>query len=168
MSVGAAADRPIFPNDRDIEDHVYCIFEFPAPGYDPKDPAGKDQKIGVEYSSINGNGFGGYGETVYGTGGTLLIEKELEALLYRLDATTSKTKVVAGKDRKKDLPSWKPTPARARSPRATSRRRPSGAGPAGGRARLRGRDRALGLVHPQSRPRPTSHGAAPRWPWATR
>ncbi len=38
LSVSAAADRPLFPPDRDIEDHVYCLIEFPAPGYDPKDP----------------------------------------------------------------------------------------------------------------------------------
>jgi predicted dehydrogenase len=106
LSVGAAANRPIFPADRDIEDHVYCIFEFPAPGHDPKDPNNSRKKIGVQYASINGNGFGGYGETVYGTLGTLLLEREQEALLYKVTSspTTDKTKIAAkpvkGKDGK--------------------------------------------------------------------
>ena len=69
--------------DRDVEDHVYCIFEFPAPGYDAKDPIASRKKIGVQYASINGNGFGGYGETVFGTEGTLLLETEKEAMLYQ-------------------------------------------------------------------------------------
>jgi len=95
LSVAAAANRPIFPPDRDIEDHVYCIFEFPFPGYDPKDAHAKDKKIGVQYSSINGNVFGEYGETVYGTQGTLILEREQEALLYRVAATNERTRVVA-------------------------------------------------------------------------
>jgi len=102
LSVAAAANRPIFPPDRDIEDHVYCIFEFPAKDYDPKDPQGKNKKIGVQYSSINGNGFGGYGETVYGTAGTLILEREQEGLLYKVAATTDKTKVSAKKSKEKE------------------------------------------------------------------
>jgi predicted dehydrogenase len=101
LSVSAAANRPIFPPDRDIEDHVYCVFEFPAPGYDPKDPHARNKKIGVQYSSINGNGFGGYGETVYGTAGTLVLERESEALLYKVAATTDKTKVSSKKVKKR-------------------------------------------------------------------
>jgi predicted dehydrogenase len=83
LSVAASADRPLFPADRDIEDHVYCIVEFPAPGYDPKDPLGRLKKIGVQYSSINGNGFEGYGEIVYGTEGTLILEREQELQIVR-------------------------------------------------------------------------------------
>jgi predicted dehydrogenase len=78
LNVAAAGNRPLFPPDRDCEDHVYCILEFPAPGYDPKDPLASRKKIGVQYSSINGNGFGGYGEIVFGTKGTLILEKEQE------------------------------------------------------------------------------------------
>ena len=44
LSVAASSARPLFPPDRDVEDHVYCIIEFPAPGYDPKDPAAKPQE----------------------------------------------------------------------------------------------------------------------------
>jgi predicted dehydrogenase len=97
LNVSAAANRPLFPADRDVEDHVFCIFEFPAPGYDPNDPIARQKKIGVQYASINGNGFGGYGETVLGTEGTLLLETEKDAMLYKTHETTGKTKVVAGK-----------------------------------------------------------------------
>lgn len=76
LSVAAAADRPLFPPDRDVEDHVYCLLEFPIPGYDAKDPFASRKKIGVQYASINGNAFGGYGEIVFGTKGTLILEKE--------------------------------------------------------------------------------------------
>lgn len=81
LNVAAIANRPVFPNDREVEDHVACMFEFPAPGYDPHDPQLGRKKIGVQYASINGNGFGGYGEIVYGTKGTLILEREQELKL---------------------------------------------------------------------------------------
>ena len=93
LNVSAASGRPIFPADRDVDDHVYCLFEFPAPDYDPEDELGKRKKISVAYASINGNGFGGYGETVFGTEGTLLLEKEEEALLYRTHYVSDKIKL---------------------------------------------------------------------------
>ncbi|MBN2218519.1 MAG: Gfo/Idh/MocA family oxidoreductase, partial [Pirellulales bacterium] len=94
LCVMAAANQPIFPADREAEDHVACLFEFPAPDYDPKSEVGRRRKIGVQYASINGNGFGGYGEIVYGTKGTLILEREQEAMLY---LGPSETKVTAEK-----------------------------------------------------------------------
>ncbi|MHB9048250.1 MAG: Gfo/Idh/MocA family protein [Pirellulales bacterium] len=93
LCVTASANRPVFPWDRDIEDHVYAILEFPAPGYDPKDSYLRQKKIAVQYSSINGNGFGGYGETVFGTKATLLLAREQEAMLFDKAAATSKITV---------------------------------------------------------------------------
>jgi len=93
LSVSAAANRPIFPPDRDVDDHVFCMFEFPAANYDPGDELLKRKKITVSYASINGNGFGGYGETVFGTQGTLLLETEKEALLFQTHNITEKTVV---------------------------------------------------------------------------
>ncbi|MCC6124723.1 MAG: Gfo/Idh/MocA family oxidoreductase [Pirellulales bacterium] len=78
LAVAASASRPLFPADRDVEDHVYCLIDFPAPGYDPKNPIDARKKIGVQYASINGNGFGGYGEIVYGTKRALVLEREKE------------------------------------------------------------------------------------------
>ncbi|HEV2972406.1 MAG TPA: Gfo/Idh/MocA family oxidoreductase [Pirellulales bacterium] len=92
LTVTAIGGRSLFPLDRDCEDHVYCMFEFPAPGYD-SDP---NKKIVVTYSSINGNGFGDYGEVVMGTKGTLVLEREQEALLF---ATLTSTKIKVDKDK---------------------------------------------------------------------
>ncbi|MFH1264110.1 MAG: Gfo/Idh/MocA family oxidoreductase, partial [Planctomycetota bacterium] len=96
LCVAAAANRPLFPVDRDVEDHVYCLFEFPAPDYDPNDEHRRRKKISVAYASINGNGFGGYGETVFGTEGTMLLEREQDALLYKTASTTGKIKLGKG------------------------------------------------------------------------
>ncbi len=96
LNVAAAADRPLFPADRDVEDHVYCIIEFPAPGYDPKDPLAKQKKIGVQYASINGNGFEGYGEIVFGTKGTLILEREQELSILKGPSGPSSVKVSGG------------------------------------------------------------------------
>ncbi len=83
LRVAATANRPIFGFDRDIEDHVYCLLEFPAPGYDRNDPKTRRKKIGVQYSSINGNGYLGYGELVFGTKGTLVLEREQDLKILK-------------------------------------------------------------------------------------
>ena len=111
LCVYASGGRHVFPLDRDCEDHVYCMFEYPGPEYepgcdvgyldrvmgfpDPKtgipayDPVSQPhKKIVVSYSSINGNGYGGYGEIVMGTKGTLILEQEQEIMLYK-DSNTS-------------------------------------------------------------------------------
>lgn len=92
LRVTAVGGRHIFPLDRECEDHVYCIYEYPAPQYD-EDP---NKKVVVTYSSINGNGFGGYGEVVMGTDGTLILEREQEVMLYKGSATTTNVKVARG------------------------------------------------------------------------
>ncbi|MGD9125962.1 MAG: Gfo/Idh/MocA family oxidoreductase [Planctomycetia bacterium] len=90
LNVSASSCRPLFPANRDIDDHVYCLYEFPGPDYDPEDPDNKRKRISVAYASVNGNGFGGYGETVFGTEGTLLLQKEQEALLYHTNRVDDK------------------------------------------------------------------------------
>jgi len=105
LNVCASSSRPLFPPDRDVEDHVFCVFEFPAPGYDANDPQAAKKKIGVQYASINGNGFGGYGETVLGTEGTLLLDTEKDAMVFKTSATDKKIKVATSKD-----PQKKPRP----------------------------------------------------------
>ncbi len=96
LNVAAVADRPLFPADRDIEDHVYCIIEFPAPGYDANDKFARQKKIGVQYASINGNGFGGYGEIVFGTKNALVLEEEKELSFPTKTGSSSSVKVAAG------------------------------------------------------------------------
>ncbi|HWC89161.1 MAG TPA: Gfo/Idh/MocA family oxidoreductase [Pirellulales bacterium] len=97
LAVSAVGVRSIFEQDREVDDHVYCTYEFPAPNYDPKDAELKNKKIVVSYSSINGNGFGGYGEVVMGTKGTLLLLNEQEVMLFKDSATTTNISVVKGK-----------------------------------------------------------------------
>lgn len=116
LSVHAVGGRHTFPLDRHAEDHVYCTFEFPGPGYDkgfevgyydrmmnyPNKDADKivnpyevdpNKRIVVTYSSIMGNGFGGYGEVVMGSRGTLVLEREQEVMLYKDSSTTAKVGV---------------------------------------------------------------------------
>jgi predicted dehydrogenase len=95
LTVSAVGVRSLFPLDRDCEDHVYCVYEFPGPEYE-SDP---NKKIGVTYSSINGNGFGGYGETVMGTKGTLILEREQEVMLFSNSAPAT-TSITVSKDKK--------------------------------------------------------------------
>jgi predicted dehydrogenase len=93
LSVSATGGRHIFPVDRECDDHVYCMYEYPGPGYD-SDP---NKKIVVTYSSINGNGFGGYGEVVMGTKGTLILEREQDVMLFKGSDTASNVKVSENK-----------------------------------------------------------------------
>ncbi len=96
LSVYAASSRAVFPMDRESADHVFCMFEYAAPDYDPNDDLKKRKKITVSYASINGNGFGGYGETVFGTKGTLLLESEKDAMLFKTHYVDDKTIVRGG------------------------------------------------------------------------
>ncbi|HWA99830.1 MAG TPA: Gfo/Idh/MocA family oxidoreductase [Pirellulales bacterium] len=97
LSVSAVGVRSIFPHDREVDDHVQCVYEYPAPAYEAKDPELREKKIIVSYSSINGNGYGGYGEVVMGTKGTLILENEAEVMLFKDAATSTSVGVVKGK-----------------------------------------------------------------------
>ena len=102
LAVQGMSTRSLFPADREVDDHVHCNFEFPAKGYyedfKSQKVADPNKKIVVSYSSINGNGFGGYGEVVLGTEGTLILEKEKEVLLYKGSNPNAKIEVKEGKD----------------------------------------------------------------------
>jgi predicted dehydrogenase len=67
-------------NDRrEIDDHVYVTLEFPGPHY--KDD--QNDIVIVTYSSINTNRMEPYGETIYGSRGTLTTEMEQKVMLYK-------------------------------------------------------------------------------------
>ncbi len=72
-------------DDREIDDHVYVTFEFPGPNYK------EDQNdiVIVTYSSINTNRLEPYGETVFGSRGTLYMNTEKEALLFKEGSPSS-------------------------------------------------------------------------------
>ncbi|MBA2114848.1 Gfo/Idh/MocA family oxidoreductase [Bremerella alba] len=118
LAVHATGGRHLFGYDRDADDHVYCMFEFPGSGYDPSfdvgyyddvtnwPPAKKGvpnyeedphKKVVVTYSSINGNGFGGYGEVVMGTKGSLVLHNEKDVALYK-NGVSADTKLNVKKD----------------------------------------------------------------------
>jgi predicted dehydrogenase len=110
LAVVAVGGRSIFPHDRECEDHVYCNFEFPGPNYyaDEKSHSidNPNDKVVVTYSSINGNGFGGWGEVVYGTKGTLILDQEQDAMLFAGSNTGTKVQVGKGKDGKPSLDTY--------------------------------------------------------------
>ncbi len=123
LTVHAVGGREIMPLDREVRDHIYCMYEFAGPeypasfdvgyydrvedyprskktksGYEQIEPVAgyntdPNKKIVVTYSSINGNGFGGWGEVVMGTKGTLVMDKETDVYLYRDSDTSSKAGV---------------------------------------------------------------------------
>jgi predicted dehydrogenase len=64
---------------REIDDHVYVTLEFPGPHYSED----KNDIVIVTYSSINTNRMEPYGETIYGSRGTLVTELEQKMMLYK-------------------------------------------------------------------------------------
>ena len=96
LRVHVSANRNLFALDREVQDHITTLVEFPAPNYDEKTPAGRRRTITVQYSTINGNGFGGYGEIVYGTKGTIVLEREQDSQLLRGPSTSKVEKKAAG------------------------------------------------------------------------
>jgi predicted dehydrogenase len=96
LSVSASSARPIFPPEREVDDHFYCTIDFPLRDYDARDLHARRNMIGMQYSAVNGNGFEGYGETVLGTEGTLIIERETDAFLFGRFSTTDKIRVTGG------------------------------------------------------------------------
>ena len=87
---------------REIFDQVFTTFEFPGLYYYARDDKGEivvrdgkavvdspEDLVIVTYSSINTNRFEPYGETVFGSRGTLLMVEEQEALLFKEASPTS-------------------------------------------------------------------------------
>jgi predicted dehydrogenase len=64
---------------REIDDHVYVTVEFPGPHYDED----HNDIVVVTYSSINTNRLEPYGETLYGSRGTMIVELEQTVMLYK-------------------------------------------------------------------------------------
>ncbi len=73
-------------DDRDSDDHVYMTFEFPGKHY----AEDKNDVCIVTYSSINTNRSEPYGETVFGSRGTLIMKEEQDAILSKEASAGSK------------------------------------------------------------------------------
>jgi predicted dehydrogenase len=81
LAVSGIGLKSFYEDEREADDHVFVNFEFPGPNYgQAKDRA---DVVVVSYSSINTNAFEGYGETVYGSRGTLIVEREAEVLQFK-------------------------------------------------------------------------------------
>ncbi len=92
LAVTGVGGKYFYHDDREVEDHVFCTYEFPGPDYWEK---GKDDKpiefgkvndpnsrVIVTYSSVNTNDFEKYGECIMGSKGTLVVELEQNIQLY--------------------------------------------------------------------------------------
>jgi predicted dehydrogenase len=84
IAVTAVGGKHFYNDAREVEDHVYCIYEFPGKDYDrSKGPNDTNNDIVVvTYSSISTNSFEKYGECIMGSRGTLLVEEEQSAYLF--------------------------------------------------------------------------------------
>ena len=90
ISVTAVGGTHFYTDDREVEDHVYCIYEFPGPNFDRNNRASRNNDlVTVTYSSISTNGFEPYGECVMGTKGTLVVETEQNAYLYGIQGRST-------------------------------------------------------------------------------
>jgi predicted dehydrogenase len=90
LAVQATGGKWFYKDNREVEDHVFCTFEFPGKKYFKMDNDGnpldeiddKNDIVVVNYSSINSNTFEPYGECVMGTRGTMVVEGEQTVMLY--------------------------------------------------------------------------------------
>jgi predicted dehydrogenase len=73
------------PNARESEDGVFVTYEFPGKNHPKAGKGGTDESdvVVVTYSSFNTNGFEDYGECLMGSRGTLIVEKEANAYLFK-------------------------------------------------------------------------------------
>lgn len=82
LAVTGIGGTYFYTDGREVDDHVFVTFEFPGKDWEPGKPDKGDHVV-VTYSSINTNAFDKYGETLYGSRGTMIIEEEKEILLYK-------------------------------------------------------------------------------------
>jgi hypothetical protein len=100
LAVSGVGGKYFYQDDREVEDHVFCTFEFPGPNYWADGTLthvnDKNDKVIVTYSSISTTGFEPYGECVMGSKGTMLVEQEQSVMLVptagrSMSVTVSKT-----------------------------------------------------------------------------
>jgi predicted dehydrogenase len=97
IAVTAVGGKHFYKDDREVEDHVYCIYEFPGPNFDENHRGSRNNDlVTVTYSSISTNGFEPYGECVMGSKGTLVVEMEQNAYLYGIQGRATEVTANAG------------------------------------------------------------------------
>jgi predicted dehydrogenase len=105
LAVTGIGGKHFYRDSREVEDHVYCMFEFPDKGYwaDESRTVVKDPNdiVVVTYSSISSNAFEPYGEAVKGNRATMIVEGEQMVMLYPEKAGASRATSVSVTDAKK-------------------------------------------------------------------
>jgi predicted dehydrogenase len=103
IAVTAVGGKHFYQDDREIEDHVYCTYEFPGRTYHrgraPRRADGTcehNDTVVVTYSSISTNAFEPYGECIMGTKGTMVIEEEKNIYLWGGNLRTTAVTVTTG------------------------------------------------------------------------
>jgi predicted dehydrogenase len=87
LAVSGVGVKSFYEDEREADDHVFTTFEFPGPNYGKT--TNRDDVVIVTYSSINTNSFESYGETVYGSRGTMIVEREAEVFQFKENGPTS-------------------------------------------------------------------------------
>jgi len=96
LAVTGVGGKFFYKDEREVEDHVFCTFEFPGSKHFKKDKEGKlaldknghpviddkDDVVVVTYSSVSTNDFEKYGECVMGNKATMVVEMEQNIQLY--------------------------------------------------------------------------------------
>ncbi len=97
LSITATGGTHFYTDNREVEDHVYCIYEFPGPHYDAtRASSRRNDIVTVTYSSISTNDFEKYGECVMGSKGTLVMEQEQAAYLWGVQGRSTQVTATTG------------------------------------------------------------------------
>jgi predicted dehydrogenase len=104
LAVTGVGGKFYYTDDRQVEDHVFCSFEFPGKNYDASKPRYYDDHgipigndvVVVTYSSISTNGFERYGECVMGSKGTMIVEMEQDVMVYPVSGRNTSVVVTRG------------------------------------------------------------------------
>ncbi len=104
LSVAGSGSQILRDAAGDIDDHVHCVFEYAIQGYvdDKEIPPKARKKIALQFDLIIGNEFDGYGETVLGRQGSLVLENEQKAMLFHTSDVDKILRIVEKKDAGKD------------------------------------------------------------------
>jgi predicted dehydrogenase len=107
LSVAGSGSQTLRDVEGDIDDHVHCVFEYAIQGYvdDERIPPKARKKIALQFDFIIGNEFDGYGETVLGRQGSLVLENEQKAMLFHTHEISKNLRIIekkvgTGKDAK--------------------------------------------------------------------
>ena len=167
LSVAGTGSQILRDAAGDIDDHVHCVFEYAIQGYVDAAaiPPKARKKIALQFDLIIGNEFDGYGETVLGRQGSLVLENEQKAMLFHTSDVNKTLRVVekkVGKDKDAKPCRQSRCPGTAKPTRS---RRPSAAWPCKGPMRVSPPSWSIGPSAASRRRttrRPSSPAATPR------